>query len=113
MKTKLPTPRFKTLALVDVPCSRSGKHKKIVAAILRDLDQLGEGAAFRVPLAELGDTKENVRSALNRATRKASRDVATATDQDFLYVWNLSISEGSGGAPRARQPKLPRKSRPL
>jgi len=31
-----------------------------------------------------------VRSALNRATRKARRNVATATDEDFLYVWNVT-----------------------
>jgi hypothetical protein len=80
--------RFKTLALADVPHSRNGKHKTIVTAILRDLTELKEGAALKVPLAELGDSKENVRSALNRATRKARKNVATATDEDFLYVWN-------------------------
>jgi hypothetical protein len=75
--------------LGEVPRSRNGKHKAIVTLILRDLDQLKEGAALRVPLAELGDTKQNVRSALNRATRNAKRNVATATDENFLYVWNV------------------------
>jgi hypothetical protein len=83
---------FKTLNLGDVPHSRAGKHKKIVSMILRDLDQLKDGAALRVPLIELGNTKENVRSALNRATRGAKRNVATATDADFLYVWNVNGS---------------------
>jgi hypothetical protein len=55
--------------------------------ILRDLDQLKDGAALRVPLAELKDTKENVRSALNHATRKSKRN---ATDEIFLYVWNVN-----------------------
>ena len=81
---------FKTLDLGDVPHSRAGKHKKIVAMILRDLDQLKDGAALRVPLAELGNTKENVRSALNRATRGAKLNVATATDEEYLYVWNVT-----------------------
>ena len=80
---------FKTLDLGDVPHSRAGKHKKIVSMILRDLDQLKDGAALRVPLADMGSTKENVRSALNRATRNAKRNVATATDENFLYVWNV------------------------
>ena len=80
---------FRTLDLSEVPHSRPGKHKKIVSMILRDLDQLKEGAALRVPLNELGNTKENVRSALNRATRNAKRKVATATDEKFLYVWNI------------------------
>jgi hypothetical protein len=97
MKTNPAIPHFKTMAMVDVPRSRSGKHKQIVSAILRDLDDLGEGVAFKVPLADLGDTKENVRSALNRATRKSGRNVATATDDDFLYVWNVVKPEPSSG----------------
>jgi hypothetical protein len=59
---------------------------------MRDLRQLKDGAALRVPLADLGNTKENVRSALNRATRNAKISVATATDENFLYVWNASKS---------------------
>jgi hypothetical protein len=39
-------------------------------------------------LAQLSEGKEKVRSALNRATRKSGRSVATASDDDFLYVWN-------------------------
>ena len=88
MNTNKIAAHFKTLDLGDVPHSRAGKHKKIVTMILRDLDQLKDGAALRVPLAELGNTKENVRSALNRATRNAKRNVATATDENYLYVWN-------------------------
>ena len=88
MKTNGAVSHFRTMNLGDVPRSRNGKHKVIVSLILRDLDQLKEGAALRVPLAELGDTKENVRSALNRAARNAKRNVATATDKNFLYVWN-------------------------
>jgi len=108
MTTDRSVPHFKTMAMVDVPRSRNGKHKKIVTAILRDLDQLGEGAAFKVPLAEIGDTKENVRSALNRATRKSNREVATATDENFLYVWNVAKPEPSNGARSNGQAKLAR-----
>jgi hypothetical protein len=92
MSTTRIAANFKTLDLGDVPHSRAGKHKKIVSMILRDLDQLKDGAALRVPLVELGNTKENVRSALNRATRNARLKVATATDKDFLYVWNVTKS---------------------
>jgi hypothetical protein len=80
---------FKTMAQVDVPQGRNGKHKQIVSWILRDLDELKEGAALKVPLAGLLESKEKVRSALNRATRKDGRTVATASDGDFLYVWNI------------------------
>jgi len=92
LSTKRIAAHFRTLNLGDVPHSRAGKHKLILSMILHDLDQLKEGAALRVPLAELGSTKENVRSALNRATRSAKRNVATATDENFLYVWNAGKS---------------------
>ena len=78
------------MAQVDVPQGRNGKHKSIVTAIIADLDRLENGAALKIELAELGDSKENVRSALNRATRKQKRNVATASDGQFLYVWNVA-----------------------
>jgi hypothetical protein len=76
------------MEMSDVPHSRNGKHKSIVNQILADLSLLKEGNAVRIPLAELDDTKENVRAALNRATRRARLQVATASDDGFLYVWN-------------------------
>ena len=79
---------FRTMAQVDVPQGRNGKHKEIVTKILSDLDQLQEGVALKVPLAELVEGKEKVRAALNRATHKGGRNVATATDANYLYVWN-------------------------
>jgi hypothetical protein len=81
---------FKGMPQAEVPQGRNGKHKAIVTKILSDLDQLKAGVALRIPIAELMDSKEKVRSALNRATRKGGRHVATASDESFLYVWNQS-----------------------
>jgi hypothetical protein len=81
---------FKTMVQADVPQGRNGKHKLIVTTIVNDLDNLQDGAAIKVPLSQLEQSKEKVRSALNRATRKAGRKVATASDADYLYVWNQS-----------------------
>jgi len=89
-QTKTAPLHFKTMVQTEVPQGRSGKHKLIVTAILKDLDGLKAGSALKVPLAELAQSKEKVRSALNRATRKAGRNVATASDANFLYVWNES-----------------------
>jgi len=111
MNTNPAIPRFKTLAMIDVPRSRNGKHKKIVTAILSNLDDLAKGVAIKIPLADLGDTKENVRSALNRATRKSDREVATATDENFLYIWNEAKPEQSDGARPNGQGKLSRIAR--
>lgn len=89
-QTKTAPTHFKTMVQLDVPQGRNGKHKLIVTTILKDLDGLKAGSALKVPLAELAESKEKVRSALNRATRKAGRNVATASDATFLYVWNVS-----------------------
>jgi hypothetical protein len=80
---------FKTMVQADVPQGRNGKHKLIVTTILNDLDNLKAESALKVPLAELAESKAKVRSALNRATRKAGRKVATASDETFLYVWTV------------------------
>ena len=86
--TKKVPMNFKGMPQADVPQGRDGKHKAIVTKILSDLDQVPKGVALKVPLAELAHSKEKVRSALNRATRKGGRNVATASDGTFLYVWN-------------------------
>jgi len=84
---KLPM-HFATMTQTNVPQGRNGKHKGIVTTILRDLDQLKPGAALKVPIEGLAESKEKVRSALNRATRKARLKVQTASDGTYLYVWN-------------------------
>lgn len=80
--------KFDTTDRANVPTGRQGKHKSIVTAILEDLEGLEEGQSLKIPLSELPDNKVNIRSALNRATRKLRKSVATATDENFLYVWN-------------------------
>ena len=82
-------PHFKVMQQVDVPQGRKGKHNHIVNEILSDLDDLKPGSAMKVPIAGLDETMQKVRSALNRATRKAGRKVATASDEEFLYIWNI------------------------
>jgi len=90
IQTKAVPMHFKTMVQSDVPQGRNGKHKQIVTTILRDLDNLKVDSAIKVPLTELAESKEKVRSALNRATRKAKRRVETASDANFLYIWNVS-----------------------
>jgi hypothetical protein len=78
---------FGSVDQVDVPQGRTGKHHGIVAKILSDLATLEPGRALKIPLSQLTDSKENVRSALNRATRMRGIQVATASDETSLYVW--------------------------
>ena len=89
--TKKVAMNFKAMLQTDVPQGRNGKHKQIVTKILSDLDQIQKGVALKVPLAQLTESKEKVRSALNRATRKSRRNVATASDGSYLYVWNETL----------------------
>jgi len=82
--------RFATVAQADVPHGRNGKHKSIVTKILAELEDVEDGEALKIALAELNDSKENVRSALNRASHKLNRSLATAADEDYLYVWTTN-----------------------
>jgi hypothetical protein len=84
--------KFDSIRQADVPKGRDGKHKQIVTQLLSDLDQLSTDTALKVPLEALPDTKENIRAALNRATRQRGMDVATSSDEGFLYVWKVKLN---------------------
>jgi len=81
-------PHFGSVLRAEVPKGRNGKHKQIITAILADLESLKAGSALKIPLAELGDTKANIRSALQRESQKQGRPIATAADEKYLYLWN-------------------------
>ena len=81
--------KFQSILQLDVSKGRDGKHKQIVTRLLRDIDQLVAGTALKIPLSALPDTKENIRSALNRATHFKGLEVATSSDAEFLYVWKV------------------------
>jgi hypothetical protein len=82
-----PIPEFQSILQTDVPKGRDGKHKQIILRLIQDIEKLSSGTALKVPLAQLPDTKENIRSALSRATRQRNMDVATSSDEKFLYIW--------------------------
>lgn len=78
---------FETMQQIDVPHGRNGKHRRVVTAILEDVEHLKPGEAVKVPMNALGDSKENVRAALSRESKKRRLLVATAADGDHLYIW--------------------------
>jgi hypothetical protein len=84
-------PTFETTRQSDVPQSRNGKHRQIVAAILADVGNLGAGEAVKVPISALGDTKVNVRAALSRESKKRRVSVSTAADSSHLYIWREAL----------------------
>jgi TusA-related sulfurtransferase len=93
-KDAAPPARFQSILQTQVPKGRDGKHKQIILQLLKAIEQLGEGSALKIALAELPDSKENVRSALSRATRQRKIEVATSSDEDFLYVWKTGPGPG-------------------
>lgn len=85
--------KFESILQGEVPKGRDGKHKQIVTQVLSDLEQLDEGSALKIPLADLPDSKENIRSALNRATHQRGLQIATSSDTEFLYVWRTESEQ--------------------
>jgi hypothetical protein len=81
--------KFQSILQLDVPKGRDGKHKRIVTQLLSDIEGLVAGSALKIPLSALPDTKENIRSALNRATHHRGMEVSTSSDAEFLYVWKV------------------------
>ena len=79
--------RFTSVLQADVPKGRDGKHKQIITQLLSDIAQLKPGSALRIPLTELPDTKENIRSALSRAANQQHIGISTSSNDDFLFVW--------------------------
>ena len=91
---------FTSSLISAIPHGRKGKHNLIVSMILDDLVKLDSERAVMVPLASLdGEKMENVRSALNRATRQRQMLVATATDNKYFYVWRSEQNK-----PQAKTP---------
>ena len=81
----------------DVPQGRKGKHRKAVADILADLSKLNAQQAIKIPLSGLnGEKMQNLRSALNRATREKNIPVVTSSDEKYMYVWRADPPENTG-----------------
>jgi hypothetical protein len=79
--------KFESVLQANVPKGRDGKHKRIITQLLSDIAHLASGSALKIPLAELPDSKENVRSALSRAARQQKISLATSSNDEFLFVW--------------------------
>ena len=81
--------RFESIPQGDVPKGRDGKHKQIILELLESLSNLKDGAALKVDLTLLPDSKENIRAALSRATKARNMNVATSSDDKYLYIWKV------------------------
>jgi hypothetical protein len=86
--------KFEAVLQKNVPKGRDGKHKEIITQLLSDIAQLGPGTALKIPLSQLPDTKQNIRSALSRAANQMNINLATSSNDEFLYVWKTDQEDG-------------------
>ena len=84
---------FESMLQVDVPKGREGKHKEIITQLLSDISRLKPGSALKIPLVDLPDSKQNIRSALSRAANQKQINLATSSNDEFLYVWKTDGEE--------------------
>ncbi|MEG9436077.1 hypothetical protein JAO29_07850 [Edaphobacter sp. HDX4] len=89
--------RFESILQDEVPKGREGKHSKIIQQLLSDIEQLSAGSALKIPLSELPDSKENIRSALSRAGRQRKLKLATSSNKDYLFVWQNQPRDANDG----------------
>jgi hypothetical protein len=85
--------RFESILQVNVPKGRDGKHKEIIIQLLSDIARLDPGAALKIPLAQLPDSKQNIRSALSRAASQRKISLATSSNDEFLFVWKTDKAD--------------------
>jgi len=86
-KSKRAPMKYQSISQNDLPQGRNGKHKSIVRELLGDIERLKPGNALKIPIADLPDKKENVRSALSRVTRQRGLLVSTSSDAEYFYIW--------------------------
>ena len=84
---------FESISQVDLPSGRKGKHHSLLVKVLNDLDELAEGRAMKIPLADFPGSVADIRSAISRATKKKDLEVATSSDDEFFYVWKANGKE--------------------
>ncbi len=78
---------YGTISQSDLPNGRRGKHHSMLVDVLEDLQQLADGRAIRIPLADIPSSVADIRSAVHRAAKKQNLEIATSSDDEYFYVW--------------------------
>lgn len=95
-KTRRPGPvHFPAIPLTAIS-SRIGKQSKIVSEILSDLTRLDADSALKIDLAQVGQDKAALRSALHRGAKKKDVALLTASDDKHLYVFRRMQKAAAG-----------------
>ena len=82
-------PKYESVSLPELRQGRLGKHHELVENILKQLRDVADGRAIKIPLDTVnGLSKANLRSALVRAASSRGTPVSTYSDNDNFYVWS-------------------------
>ena len=80
--------KYERVAVDGVKGRRNGKHRNLIAGIVKELDGLAAGTAIKIPLSATdGVSLANLRSALHRAAAGLKLLIETASDDGNFYVW--------------------------
>lgn len=64
---------------------RRGKHFDLIEQVLKELAELSGESAIKVPLGKY--SAKDLRSAVARAAATQQIAIASASDQENLYIW--------------------------
>ena len=86
-------PKYEIISLAEFRQGRLGKHHELVENILRQLQDLPDEQALKIPLDSVnGLSKANLRAAIVRAASARAMPVSTYSDHDTFYVWSRTRS---------------------
>jgi hypothetical protein len=90
----LPPLSFEAIYEEDVPLRHGWRYRALIERVLKNLGNLAEGRALKVPVCLLPDTVKNFRSALVRSTIHQGFSIQTSSDPEYFYVWRAEAPKG-------------------
>ncbi len=88
--------QYERVPIAGLKKGRQGKHHKLIAGILEEIDGLPPGSALKIPLEQVnGVSLANLRSAVHRATSTHDVSVETSSDEQNLYIWRGKKQNGN------------------
>jgi len=93
-------PTYERVLLSELRRGRRGKHHKLLQGILKDLEELPDNSAMKIPLRSLhGVSLANLRAAVNRATSSRHVGIVTYSDGEMFYIWRKASTQSGAKKP--------------
>lgn len=78
-------PKVERVPLSSLVRKRRGKHYDLMKQVLKELAELPNESALKVPLGNY--SAKDLRSAVSRAASSQKIEIASTSDHENLYVW--------------------------